>query len=213
MENFLVMGDVHGNLPALEKLFIEESSIDLFICHGDVVNYGPWSNECVQLLNSKKNCICLRGNHERYFISSRYEGENLLVKQFFDFCISRFTELQSILRYSESFRIGEYVIQHTLFDKYLFVDTPVDKIDSNYIIGHSHQQFKRKIGNFSLINTGSLGQNRNWINVSNYVVGNLKENSVMLKSFIFDVDLLINKMKREGYPQSCLDYYRNKKRV
>ena len=56
-----VFGDVHGNLPALEKLFaIETSATDLFVCHGDLVNYGPWSNECVDFLETKNNCIKLK---------------------------------------------------------------------------------------------------------------------------------------------------------
>ena len=46
-----VFGDVHGNLIALEKLFeIEKGTTDLFISHGDIVNYGPWTNECIALL-------------------------------------------------------------------------------------------------------------------------------------------------------------------
>ena len=52
-----VFGDVHGNIIALEKLFdLEKNQTDLFICHGDVVNYAPWSNDCVAFLENQSNC-------------------------------------------------------------------------------------------------------------------------------------------------------------
>ena len=52
-----IFGDVHGNLVALEKLFkIENEQTDLFVCHGDIVNYGPWTNECIAFLQNISNC-------------------------------------------------------------------------------------------------------------------------------------------------------------
>jgi len=50
----LVISDVHGNLPALERVLDNNNDVDLVISLGDVVNYGPWSNECVQLLQAHK---------------------------------------------------------------------------------------------------------------------------------------------------------------
>ena len=61
----LIIGDIHGNLISLEKLLkIEESNYDLLVCHGDIVNYGPWSNECVELLRLKQNSIILNNNFD-----------------------------------------------------------------------------------------------------------------------------------------------------
>ena len=65
---YLIMADIHGNLPALEKT-ISKEEVNGYLILGDVVNYAPWSNECVDLLSSLDDCICLMGNHEEYFIN------------------------------------------------------------------------------------------------------------------------------------------------
>lgn len=42
--------------------------------------------------------------------------------------------------------IPDYIIQHTIGNQYIFADTDISniEIDSNYLIGHSHQQFERQ---------------------------------------------------------------------
>ncbi len=203
---------MHGNLPALEKLFTLEPDADLLICHGDVVNYGPWSNECVQFLKSK-NAVCLKGNHEDSFIEGDYLGTNQLVKTFFRFCYERFGEMDTIVEYGESIAFDDFVVQHTLANEKIFLDTPLQCLSGNFVIGHSHQQFRREIGDYYLINTGSLGQNRSFINVADYILYELEKKQILLKSFVFEIDTVIEKMISEHYPQECIDYYLLKKRA
>ena len=78
----LVLSDVHGNLPSLEHVLKSEKSFDLLISLGDVVNYGPWSNECVDLLDTLENKILLKGNHEDAFLSGTYLGDNIIAKNY-----------------------------------------------------------------------------------------------------------------------------------
>ena len=69
--------DIHGNFPALKIAINDAGNVDGYIVLGDVVNYGPWSNECVDLLETLPNCIKIRGNHEDYFINQKCDGNNL----------------------------------------------------------------------------------------------------------------------------------------
>lgn len=209
----LILGDIHGNLPALEKVLTMEKDVDQIICHGDVVNYGPWSNECVRVLSELRNCICLKGNHEEYFLSGAYGGSNQLVKEFFKFCFERFKEKKTIQLYDESVSTGEFLVQHTIFNRYIFLDSEVPSLDRNYIIGHSHQQFKREISGHTLINTGSLGQNREFINMANYIIYEDSQRNISLKNFTYDIDLVIKEMKSQGYPSDCVNYYTSKRRL
>ena len=62
------LSDIHGNLPALEIVLKFLNKDDKIIILGDTVNYGPWSNECIDLLDDYDNKICLLGNHEEYFM-------------------------------------------------------------------------------------------------------------------------------------------------
>jgi predicted phosphodiesterase len=213
---WLIFGDVHGNLPALEKLLAtEKNNYDAIVCHGDLVNYGPWSNECVQLMSGLSNAILLKGNHEVYFTEGVYPGTHLVAKAFFSYCYPSFTEFDLIGKYEMSRQVGIYTVQHTIKDEYIFSNTLLTTYDitQNYIIGHSHQQYRRFVGNYKLLNTGSLGQNRNFINVANYILYDIEKETIELKHFVYNIDVVINKMESAGYSDLCLSYYRNKKRV
>lgn len=212
----LIFGDVHGNLVALEKMLQQVSSdVDLLVCHGDVVNYGPWSNECVQLLQDI-NCTCLTGNHESYFLEGSYAGENKVAKTFFNHCYPIFHQKELISNYSESKLIGDFQVQHTINNQYIYPDTDFNKLQlkKNYIIGHSHHQFSAltALGK-RLINTGSVGQNRKFINVINYIIYDVSKADIQLETLVYDIDLVIKEMRKSGYPQICLDYYLQKERL
>ncbi|MDI1254466.1 MAG: metallophosphoesterase family protein [Flavobacterium sp.] len=213
-----IFGDVHGNLIALEELFkAEKAQTDIFICHGDIVNYGPWTNECVQFLNEIPNLQILKGNHEQYFLDGFYDGQHIVAKSFFEFCYQRFdvSLLQVIRQYGDVLEAGNYTVKHTIGNGYIFADTDITNIniDRNYIIGHSHQQFERKKNDYKIFNTGSLGQNRAFINQSNYLTLDTDTGKVTLKSYLHDIDRVINKMKSDKYPTICTDYYLSKKRL
>lgn len=212
----LIFGDVHGNLLALEHLLkIEKNSYDLIISHGDIVGYGPWADECVSLLSQQNNIILLKGNHEEAFIEKRYTGDNPIAKAFFDFCLPRFYSFDSIKEYGESYDTGTFLVRHTILNMYVFENTELSNkiINRNIIIGHSHYQFSRYVNNYNIVNTGSLGQNRKNINVAEYLIFDSSINKIYLKSFVFDVDILINEMFSKGYPSLCVNYYQSKNRV
>ncbi|NJW53417.1 metallophosphoesterase family protein [Salinimicrobium oceani] len=210
---YLIFGDVHGNLPALEKLLKkEEGNFDQLISHGDVVNYGPWSNECVELLNDIPNTIRLKGNHEDAFLSGNYPGSNEVVKAFFEHCYRKFKKTNFIAEYQQMYDIKKFRVQHTISNEYIFPDTDISKmnIKRNYVIGHSHYQFDRIFENNRLINTGSIGQNRKFINLAEYIIVDEEKDILILKNFIYDVSLVINEMIAENFPKICIDYYKTK---
>ena len=211
----LIFGDVHGNLPALEMFFLrEKNNYDALVCHGDVVNYGPWTNECIALLNDMPSCTILKGNHENYFINGSYDGTNIIANTFFEHCYSNFYKslVNIIDSYGCKIQLEDFTIQHTLNNQYIFSDTDISdlEIDTNYIIGHSHQQYERAKNKFKIYNTGSLGQNRKYINQSCYLKFDTSNKIIELKNFTYDINTVINQMKAEKYPLICIDYYRSK---
>ena len=60
-----VLSDVHGNLHALQAVVadLREHGVDRWLCTGDVIGYGPFPNECVDLLASLGATV-VAGNHE-----------------------------------------------------------------------------------------------------------------------------------------------------
>jgi len=60
-----IISDIHGNLEALQTAlkYIQSQGITRIICLGDIVGYGPFPNECVELTR-KYSEKCLLGNHD-----------------------------------------------------------------------------------------------------------------------------------------------------
>jgi predicted phosphodiesterase len=188
------------------------NNIDGYICLGDVVNYGPWSNECVELISSLENCIYIKGNHEEYFINGTYPGDNVIAKTFFDFCYPKFNCQDLIKDLPLSHTVGRYTFSHTIFNQYIYPDSDI-VLDNNYVVGHSHHQFKISQPPFNLYNPGSVGQNRKYINIINYMVFNSDTEEFTTYALPYDVEIVINEMRRINYPQICIDYYNNKSRL
>lgn len=68
-----VLSDVHGNLPALRTVIadIDAWSPDLVVVGGDIINRGPLSGECLDLLVERQAADgwhLLRGNHEDFVL-------------------------------------------------------------------------------------------------------------------------------------------------
>ena len=212
---YLIFSDVHGNLPALEEVLSKEKNVFGYINLGDVVNYGPWSNECIQLIDSLQNCKNLKGNHEEYFESGYCNIGNPLVEKFFTYSFKKFNNVNIIKEYHHKLSFNNFFLSHNLKSskKYFFKDTEVD-ISHNTMIGHSHQQYLRVINDkYTLLNPGSIGQNRKNINIANYVIWEVEKNDFHLKELAFDIDYVIDEMKSRGYPSECIKYYENKNKA
>jgi putative phosphoesterase len=206
----LVLSDIHGNLPALEYVLEKEKTADLVISLGDVVNYGPWSNECVQLMDSLKHKVLIKGNHEEAFLAGKYPGTNEVAKTFFDVCYPSFSQKDKITSYQQDYLLNDSCFTHTLNNLYVFPDTDVE-ISRDTFIGHSHRIFSKQCNGFRLVNVGSVGQNRTNIDELNYVVWNSDTKQVSLVTEAFNADPLISEMKIKNYPAICMDYILSKR--
>ena len=60
-----IISDIHSNLAALQCVFsyIDTAGVDKIYCLGDTVGYGPYPNECIELVNSRCH-IVIAGNHD-----------------------------------------------------------------------------------------------------------------------------------------------------
>jgi len=73
-----VLGDIHGNLPALEAVFEELDSrgITKVYCTGDITGHVGWSKECINRLQ-KRDVTAVAGNHD-----CRYRHDHYLQESF-----------------------------------------------------------------------------------------------------------------------------------
>ena len=207
---YAVFGDVHGNLPALE-LFLKsvEKSVDGYICTGDIVNYGPWSNECVERIRTLQNLTCVSGNHEQIFLDKDSSKLSPLVREFTEITLKDFDEFDWISSLPVKSKLNDFEICHTLEGRYIFSDTQVEILGSA-IIGHSHQQFIRELPGGRLVNPGSLGQNRKVINLLEYMIYDSRSKVFEPFRMKYPFEKLLEEMKKRRYSQRCIDYYLSK---
>lgn len=210
-----IFSDVHGDIYSLEKLFDVESS-DLYICLGDLVGYGPHPNACIDLAIDKCGIDnIIMGNHEDMYIKGRAHSScSSIAKDFFSKSYQLYKEDKRI----QSFNIEkplvvpelkvEYILTHTVDNMHVYPNSILDNIDNNYIIGHSHIQFFKRIGQVNCVaNVGSLGQNRQNKDLANYVNFYLSDGTMEFKSFYSPKDRLIKDMLNLGYDSELLGYY------
>ncbi len=62
--NYLVLSDIHANLTALKAVLEDAKDYDAVWVLGDIVGYGPDPNECIELVKTLPNLVCLLGNHD-----------------------------------------------------------------------------------------------------------------------------------------------------
>lgn len=207
----VVFSDVHGNLPALKIMLEHAGSVDGYICLGDTVDYGPWSNECVDLVCSLPHIVNLAGNHEQAFLDGHYPGSNPIAKLFFTFCYPSFTQQTKIRNLKQEYLLNNFIFRHTIDEQNIYPDSKLT-LEKNYVIGHSHHQFKIEQPPFILCNPGSVGQNRKYINVIDYMLLETDTMQFEPRSIIYDEQLIIQEMRIRQYPKDCIDYYDNKQR-
>ena len=74
-----VISDVHGNIAALNAILrlLDGEKCNEIIHTGDVVDIGPNSRECLDVLLSRKDVTLLLGNHDRDFALNQTAVRNL----------------------------------------------------------------------------------------------------------------------------------------
>ncbi len=60
----LIISDIHANKEALDAVLADAGDYDEVWCLGDLVDYGPNPNECIETIQDLPNLTCLMGNHD-----------------------------------------------------------------------------------------------------------------------------------------------------
>ena len=111
----LVISDIHGNLPAFEAVLEHAGLVDAVWCLGDLVGYGPQPNECVDLVRTLPNLICLLGNHDAASMGGiDLEEFNNEARQSVQYMIDNLTEDNKAFleRLPEKIRQNSYTMAH-----------------------------------------------------------------------------------------------------
>ena len=208
-----LLSDVHANLPALEVFVrITKGLADSYVCLGDMVNYGPWNDECLELIHSLTNLVLLEGNHERLFLGlDAIENEAPLVQEFYDHSFRRFRRKDLITGLPASHRLGSFICTHTIDNQKIYSDTDLQVSDS-YIIGHTHRQFHVQRSGKHILNCGSVGQNRAYIDAVNCALYDTCSGRITLCEETYPMHHFMRELSVRGYSKRCIEYYLRKER-
>lgn len=162
---YLVITDVHGNLPALEAVLHtrEAASCERVLSLGDQVNYGPQPREVVQRLMSL-DALMLLGNHEERF--SRIDEDAFAG---YNWAPLRWTwhQVKDILPpLPREVRLGSVLCTHAMPNDLNRLVYPPDLpavLDAlpmgvtHLLTGHNHIRWQVSHGGKTAVNPGSLG--------------------------------------------------------
>jgi putative phosphoesterase len=174
-----LIADIHGNLPALEKVLAEldRQEVNRILCLGDVA-VGPQPVETLERIASL-GCPTIMGNWDACMLGEvpRVDGE--LAEMLVDACTWSTEQLSSAHR--ELMRSFQSTVQLAIddeltllafhgsprsFDDEIFATTPDEELErmlegreaSVFAGGHTHFQMFRRYGEAVVVNPGSVGQ-------------------------------------------------------
>jgi predicted phosphodiesterase len=165
-----VLYDIHGNLPALERVLADAESVgvDRWLLGGDYGVPSPWPLETLKLLDALPNTTWIRGNGERW--THEPPADRPEVAEVYDEHLAEVPEdvIERLYRLPTQAELDGILYVHgsPISDVDSFPPQPsdddermLDRVrDKTVVFGHSHQQFRRPGPNGThLVNPGSVG--------------------------------------------------------
>ncbi len=217
---FLLVSDIHANLPALEAFLDYRESRRLsgepvyFL--GDYVNLGAFPEETVCLLRSLPGKVYLAGNHDRYIVNERALDHNPYFGNPQGVIHCRWTRDQ--LSAENRAWLAALPTRHQFDADGCHVDMihgrhgsdeetlDETKIETDrrvaYICGHTHVPRNQRVGLAHIFNPGSLGKpldrdNRASFGIVTVVSG---EASLEVIRVEYDIDRAVNALEERDVP-------------
>ncbi|HIH75489.1 MAG TPA: metallophosphoesterase family protein [Methanosarcina sp.] len=213
----LLIADIHANLEALQTVL--DIPHDRAICLGDIVDYGPDPDRCIDLLQ-KKNIPTLRGNHDNAVAFKvdcqcgyKYKHLSVATREYtWDILDKPQMEyLQKLpllikeevdgkrlyLTHASPRSMFEYIKPETPDEEIRnMVDEAIEPVEAEFlVIGHSHIPMNRKLGDLTIINPGSVGQPRDGDNRAGCAVFDTETGKIEFFRLEYDIEAVCAKIE------------------
>ena len=177
-----ILADVHGNLQALHAVcdHVDRWAPDAVLVAGDIVNRGPRSPECYDLIQARRareGWMVIRGNHEEYVIErgnadaptppAEHDvfGAVDWTRQALGRRAAELPDLPTELRLATA--AGEVFLTHgSLLGSRdgIYPHTTEEELRAKvraqsavFAVGHTHRPLTRRCGGCLVVNAGSIG--------------------------------------------------------
>lgn len=232
----LILSDIHGNLEAISEVKNSiGNNVDGMIILGDIVDYGPHSNEVIKLIDDWRiPVLCnIRGNHEQALMCDMLDkfstdrGRNSLkhVKEqlddfswtYLETCMEKTGCIEMLIDNRRCL-----VVHGSLEDIYWKAIEYTDDLERykkyDYVFsGHSHiphlfyKFYKSKNNTYRnkkrtvFINPGSIGQPRNHNSCAQFAVWDTILDSIELKAIEYNIS-----KEQEAFTSEIDSFYRDR---
>ena len=140
MKKIGVISDIHGNLPALTEAlkYLDTEGCDEIIHTGDVVDIGPDSLACLQLLISR-GVLCLMGNHDRDFVrgDSKHRAFSHVAAEHKAYVFKTLEGYRDVVKQFPMFTVRNCGGQRIMFEHYCRVVDPLQGDGTFHTISHN----------------------------------------------------------------------------
>ncbi len=211
-----ILSDVHSNLHALEAVLadVDARGIAEILCPGDIVGYGAFPNETVQIVKGRcRMAIC--GNHDRAVIRINATGMNPMAASAVLWTAKNISaeavDYLNGLKSHETVTLDGKAI--AIFhgsprddDEYVYeADASPDLLEMSradiVVMGHTHVPFVKTLKKGMIANAGSVGQPRDNDPRASYLVFDTIETSATIVRIEYDVKAAAQAIVSAGLPQ------------
>lgn len=215
--NLIFFSDIHGNLDALQEFQkqLEREKPDLVVFCGDVFGYYYQQDKILTALR-ESNWLCLLGNHDRYFLElldGLQNAESLSQKYGSSYirCLHTGAILEENIAFLQTLKpqIQLYVdgLNIAVFhgspldplNGRVYPTSPIDATElytpyDYVVLGHTHHKMIRTLGSTTILNPGSLGQQRDGCGCS-YAVLDTCTRTVSFQLVEYEISSLLSEIE------------------
>lgn len=235
MKKIAIISDIHGNLPALQKVLedLESRNISDIYCLGDLVDFAPWGNEVIDLIKAK-NIPCLLGNHDEriaydlQIIPLSHHSEKETANRFVAINHSKKYITEENKQWLGSLPLNleltvptskvnlNVLLVHASLnsnDEYVFEkdnkERMLQELKNRQInivcMGHTHYSYIQKTEDVWVINVGSVGRSKEVDRKATYGIITFRDEEILPE--IVKVDYNINAVADAIYKSEIPDFY------
>jgi putative phosphoesterase len=213
------ISDIHSNIHALSVVLakIEDLNVDDVFCCGDIVGYNAFPKECLDLIKDLKIKSVI-GNHDFATVNKKFswfkETSAMGIKHSIDNLEPFDIKFLKNLAYELSFiidgisfyichgsprdKLFEYILPW--FEENVLADIAKD-VNADYIItGHTHIQMQAESGSQIFLNPGSVGQPRDGIAKSCFMVFDTSELKASWYRLNYDIKAAADAILKANLP-------------
>ena len=222
------ISDIHGNLYALMKVLedIDQEKVDLIVCLGDLVGYGPHPNEVIALIK-RRELPCLKGNYDASVVDGDFTYiRNTPINSFsLPWAIEEvrasnkyfLSELPTTLEYDFEGAKIQFVHGSTkAINEYLFEDGKnTEEIMKDFtgdvlVCAHTHIPSLKDFDGKTFVNVGSVGKPKIGRPNATYCILDIKGPSdikVKFKELEYEYKRIVKDCIMLKFPSSIVNSY------